>query len=403
MFCGNKMVLWLAVIVLCCYINKGLIFAYTLQDEQTLHSALLTGYNKGLRPGIDRTIPMTLNMTFLLFSIKEFDMSTGEFSVTGVFVLNWIDERLSWNPTSYNQTNTTVISQSQLWLPNLINVNPFDDITGLRHDELSVIVDYTGLCTWFAIETFESVCYTDVTKYPFDTQDCSIKFYVWGYLYKDIDSTFVSPKVLLTLYTENGIWEVHDSATYTQMNIYNDKEIIVKLNLKRRISYYIVSLILPLAFITFLMGFVFLLPHDSGERLGFSITVLLSIVVYLTIIQDILPEASEPHVSILSIVLSIFVVHGSLVVISVVINLRIQNHFSQKPVPKFINRLILFLRRKDRDIVEPLGSKIELDYKEEDNVLTWSEAANDLDLIFFVVSQVMFCILSICYFLSVST
>lgn len=88
MFCGNKMVLWLAVIVLCCYINKGLIFAYTLQDEQTLHSALLTGYNKGLRPGIDRTIPMTLNMTFLLFSIKEFDMSTGEFSVTGVFVLD---------------------------------------------------------------------------------------------------------------------------------------------------------------------------------------------------------------------------------------------------------------------------------------------------------------------------
>lgn len=296
-----------------------------------------------------------------------------------------------------------MISQSQLWLPNLINVNPFEDITGLRHDELSIIVDYTGLCTWFAIETFESVCYTDVTKYPFDTQVCSIKFYVWGYQNKDIDSTFVSPKVLLTLYSENGIWEVHDSATYTQMNIYDDKEIIVKLNLKRRTSYYIVSLILPLAFITFLASFVYLLPHDSGERLGFSLTVLLSVVVYLTIMQDILPEASKPHVSILGIFLSIFVVHGSLVVISVIINLRIQNQCSQKPVPKFINRLILFLRRKDKDMVEPLGSKIELDYMEEDNVLTWSEAANDLDFIFFVVSQVVFCIMSICYFLSVLT
>lgn len=403
MFCRHKMISWLTVVVFICYINRGLIFAYTLQDEQTLHSALLTGYNTGLRPGIDRSIPMTLNMTFLLFSIKEFDMSTGEFSVTGVFVLNWIDERLSWNPASYNQTNTTVISQSKLWLPNLINVNPFEDITGLRRDGLSVIVDYTGLCTWFAIETFESVCYTDVTKYPFDTQVCSIKFYVWGYSYKDIDSTFVSSKVLLTLYTENGIWEVHDSATYTQMNIYNDKEIIVELTLERRTSYYIVSLILPLAFITFLTSFVFLLPQDSGERLGFSLTVLLSVVVYLTIIQDILPEASEPHVSILGIFLSIFVVMGSLVVIVVIINLRIQNQHSQKPIPKFINRLILFVRRKDKDMVEPLGSKIELDYNEEDSVLTWSEAANDLDLIFFVVSQVVFCILGICYFLSVLT
>uniref|UniRef100_A0A8W8M8T8 Neuronal acetylcholine receptor subunit alpha-6 n=1 Tax=Magallana gigas TaxID=29159 RepID=A0A8W8M8T8_MAGGI len=307
-------------------------------------------------------------------NVKEFDMSTGEFSVTGVFVLNWMDERLSWNPASYNQTNTTVISQN-----------------------------YTGLCTWFAIETFESVCYTDVTKYPFDTQVCSIKFYVWGYSYKDIDSTFVSSKVLLTLYTENGIWEVHDSATYTQMNIYNDKEIIVELTLERRTSYYIVSLILPLAFITFLTSFVFLLPQDSGERLGFSLTVLLSVVVYLTIIQDILPEASEPHVSILGIFLSIFVVMGSLVVIVVIINLRIQNQHSQKPIPKFINRLILFVRRKDKDMVEPLGSKIELDYNEEDSVLTWSKAANDLDLIFFVVSQVVFCILGLCYFLSVLT
>ncbi|XP_052683175.1 neuronal acetylcholine receptor subunit alpha-6-like [Crassostrea angulata] len=403
MFCEHKMISWLAVVVFICYINRGLIFAYTLQDEQTLHSALLTGYNTGLRPGIDRTIPLTLNMTFLLFSIKEFDMSTGEFSVTGVFVLNWIDERLSWNPASYNQTNTTVISQSQLWLPNLINVNPFEDITGLRHDELSIIVDYTGLCTWFAIETFESVCYTDVTKYPFDTQVCSIKFYVWGYSYKDIDSTFVSSKVLLTLYTENGIWEVHDSATYTQMNIYNDKEIIVELTLERRTSYYIVSLILPLVFITFLTSFVFLLPQDSGERLGFSLTVLLSVVVYLTIIQDILPEASEPHVSILGIFLSIFVVMGSLVVIVVIINQRIQNQCSQKTVPKFINRLIFFVRRKDKDMVEPLGSKIEIDYRDEDNVLTWSEAANDLDLIFFIVSQVVFCILGICYFLSVLT
>lgn len=404
MYCRHKMISWLTVVVLSCFINRGLIFAYTLQDEQTLHSALLTGYNKGLRPGIDRTIPMTLNMTFLLFSIKELDISSGEFSVTGVFVLNWIDERLSWNPASYNQTNTTVILQSQLWLPNLINVNPFQDITGLRHDELSIIVDYTGLCTWFAIKTFESVCYTDVTKYPFDTQVCSIKFYVWGYSYiQDIDSTFVSPKVLLTLYSENGIWEVHDSATYTQMNIYNDKEIIVELTLERRTSYYIVSLILPIGFISFLMGFVFLLPQDSGERLGFSLSVLLSVVVYLTIIQDILPEASEPHVSILGIFLSIFVAHGSLIVIVVIINLRIQNQRSQKTVPKFINRLILFVRRKDLDMVEPLGSKIEIDYKDEDNVLTWSEVANDLDLIFFVVLQVVFCILSICFFLSVLT
>lgn len=117
--------LW-AVLILICYPSRGLLaFAYTLEDEQNLQTALLSGYNKGLRPGRDRSIPMTLNMSFGLMSIKEFDLNTGKFSVTGVFQLNWIDERLSWNPTNYNQTNATVISQSLLWLPDLINVNPY--------------------------------------------------------------------------------------------------------------------------------------------------------------------------------------------------------------------------------------------------------------------------------------
>lgn len=71
---------------------------------------------------------------------------------------------------------------------------------------------------------------------------------------------------------------------YIKINVYNYKEIIVDLFLKCRIFYYVVSLILFLIFIVFLMGFVFFLFVDLGERVGFFIIVLLLIVVYLIII-----------------------------------------------------------------------------------------------------------------------
>ena len=38
---------------------------------------------------------------------------------------------------------------------------------------------------------------------------------------------------------------------------------------------------------------VFFIPHDSGERMGFGVTILLSITVYLLVISEALPEKSD--------------------------------------------------------------------------------------------------------------
>lgn len=53
------------------------------------------------------------------------------------------------------------------------------------------------------------------------------------------------------------------------------------------------------------MGFVhmlvFFLPDDSGERVGFSVTVLLSLAVYQSMLSEALPKASVPQIPIISI------------------------------------------------------------------------------------------------------
>ena len=65
-----------------------------------------------------------------------------------------------------------------------------------------------------------------------------------------------------------------------------------KLELSRKSLYYFLYVILPLVALAFLFLLVFHIPYDSGERMGFGVTILLSITVYLLVISDKLPEKS---------------------------------------------------------------------------------------------------------------
>lgn len=70
---------------------------------------------------------------------------------------------------------------------------------------------------------------------------------------------------------------------------------------------------------------VFWLPNKSGERIAFSITVLLAEVVFLTVIQEKLPEASKPDISYLVYKQLIDMIISFFIVAAVVIGSNIYN------------------------------------------------------------------------------
>ena len=64
------------------------------------------------------------------------------------------------------------------------------------------------------------------------------------------------------------------------------------MKIKRLATYYIVSVVFPVLFLSLTATLVFALPADSGEKMGTSITVLLSFAVYLTIVSENIPKTS---------------------------------------------------------------------------------------------------------------
>ena len=64
------------------------------------------------------------------------------------------------------------------------------------------------------------------------------------------------------------------------------------MKIKRLTTYYVVSDVFPVVFLSLTATLVFALPADSGEKMGTSITVLLAFAVYLTIVSDNMPKTS---------------------------------------------------------------------------------------------------------------
>ena len=97
-------------------------------------------------------------------------------------------------------------------------------------------------------------------------------------------------------FQENGEWTVlktwNERSEYTEDG-YTYAKVTFYIKLQRRAVYYGLNTMLPVLLNSLLIPMVFLLPHDSGEKIGYCLTVLLAYVVILTIVTAGLPTTAK--------------------------------------------------------------------------------------------------------------
>lgn len=278
------------------YGGKG----YTIINETKLHEDIFKNYDKGLRPGENRTMPTEISVFFYMTSLKELVESDGKIGIVGTLGLEWTDVRLVWEPTRYgDHLHQTTVFVHAIWTPYIVLWNPYDKVKSVLSNKRFCKVWTDGYIHCLPQNIFEASCDADVTFYPFDSQTCTLQLYAPGYLSSDITFRPTSPTFKMDFYEKNGLWSVERTRIYVhtqQVENINFEILRLEITLQRRSTYYIVIL-LPIFLINFMHILVFALPRNSGERVGFSITVLLTEVLFLTMIQEKLPEASEPGIS----------------------------------------------------------------------------------------------------------
>lgn len=68
---------------------------------------------------------------------------------------------------------------------------------------------------------------------------------------------------------------------------------ILKLHLRRRYHFYMVNLVIPCSLIALMVLLSFILPPESGERIGLGITVLMAMAIFQELTSNKLPADSR--------------------------------------------------------------------------------------------------------------
>ena len=308
-----------------------------MSDKKNLYNKLMTDYIKDIPPVTNQSKAVSVNVSFSIIALKDIDEVMGKFSVGGFFSISWYDESMVWNVTDYGYIYQLLIGYDNVWVPELILLNPTEKIKPLGTSWNKIRYHSTGVANWYPGDVIEATCVINVYNFPFDTQVCDLQMQSYGYGPTEIQLVSVRNYVDTSYLIPHSSWIVKETKAYVTL-VYNSPQTVFRFYFERRPQFVIVNVILPILFMCFLNVIVFLLPVDSGERIGFAITVLLAIAVYMTIVSDNLPKTSEP-LPLISYLLIIGLIVSVLITVVTVLNLRLFHKDSNDPIPKWLVRI----------------------------------------------------------------
>uniref|UniRef100_A0AC34G363 Nicotinic acetylcholine receptor beta 1 subunit n=1 Tax=Panagrolaimus sp. ES5 TaxID=591445 RepID=A0AC34G363_9BILA len=166
----------------------------------------------------------------------------------------------------------------------------------------------------------------------------------WTYNENEIKLEFEQAEWMdLSEYAPSSIWDVMDAPA----SLVNKRSRIeFQLRIRRKTLFYTVVLIIPTVLMAFLSMAVFFLPTDSGEKMTLTISVLLSIVVFLLLVSKILPPTSSTIPLMAKYLLLTFVLNVITIMVTViVINVYFRGPTTHR-MPKWVHTTFLTVMPK---------------------------------------------------------
>ncbi|XP_021357144.1 uncharacterized protein LOC110452793 [Mizuhopecten yessoensis] len=322
-----------------------------------LHSDLLMSYNRDIRPIQNQSSVLDIQVSYAIKSLNDFDSVNGRMATTGSLYCLWRDEMMTWNPSDYGNIEKVRMRETVVWAPTILVPNGADDIyiKTTNHEDSSVLYDSTGMASFVISGVMTTTCDPDITYYPYDKHNCSLQFSTQEPM-NEVSLHF-NNRFILPGADSNLLWKF-DNLDTRSYNIQNTNTVIeITLTLERRPTYLLYSISIPLCLLNFSNLLAFVLPADSGERVSFATTMLLTLSMFMIIMSDSIPNSSDP-VSILTISLMIKLTTSSLIVFTVIVTLNVYRLSDTTPIPLWLLRVLCFhknIRVRDSSVEHNRG------------------------------------------------
>ncbi|XP_008282145.1 neuronal acetylcholine receptor subunit alpha-3 [Stegastes partitus] len=266
------------------------------EAEHKLFSVIFSNYNQYIRPVENVSDPVIVQFEVSMSQLVKVD-EVNQIMETNLWLRHiWNDYKLKWNPKDFGGVEFIRVPSSRIWKPDIVLYN--NAVGDFQvDDKTKALLRYNGDVTWIPPAIFKSSCKIDVTYFPFDYQNCTMKFGSWTYDKAKIDLVLIGSTINLKDFWETGEWIIIDAPGYKHDIKYNCCEeiytdITYSLYIRRLPLFYTINMIIPCLLISFLTVLVFYLPSDCGEKVTLCISVLLSLTVFLLVITETIPSTS---------------------------------------------------------------------------------------------------------------
>lgn len=318
--------------------------AYSYQDvlnffEKTFSPQCTTCYTDQIFPRTTQSEQIVVDINFTLLSIGEFNEGDGVIDVNGLMDIGWDDYLIAAFASSVKDLP---MPRDDVWVPTITIFNAHSNMSmiGDASTDVRITMPTTtyGEMKWSPSITSKTNCPVDSTYFPFDTQKCNITLTPWGYTDSEVNISVTNMSLDTSLFREHEMWSLITYQSNTE-NIDNQSFVFYELTLQRKPKYFLLIYYLPFLFLVFLSNLVFLVPSDSGERVGYSILIFLSIAIFMAMVTGNLPKSST-QMSILSFYFTTMIVVDGIITYLAILSLTIHSKDTASVVPLMIVNFI---------------------------------------------------------------
>ncbi|XP_053381226.1 neuronal acetylcholine receptor subunit alpha-6-like [Mercenaria mercenaria] len=394
----TKRVLQLFVIILTACNSRGL----NLTTQNQLYEDLQQNYNTDIRPA-DLNVIQTVNFSLSLVSINRFDELNGELDMTSMITMRWKDSRLAWNSSDYGGLTSIMFPPDKIWKPQVYILNAYD-LFEVENKQFAR-VEEDGVVTWEPAQLLYLLCSVYVLYFPFDVQKCKVDFSAWAFSKYEMVLSAGDGEIAFDYYHRNRLWQISKhEILYPPRG--NHSVLRYDVYIKRRDTFMIVYVIIPVVLVGSLNCFVFLIPASAGERTSVAVTAFLAFVVFMTMINGSVPASSDPVAYLFYYMLFLLSYSGVIMIMSI---LSLQIYEKEGKVSSVLKQIVTFLscgclcKKRNREIaplvtVKPGADTTVLEAQPGDGdgnedpeeEITWKDVGLAFDRICFVILLVTY-------------
>lgn len=305
------------------------------QTEVDLHEQLFERYNPNIMPR-NSTLPIVVGIEMHLLSIDNIDEKRQTISVRAFLEVTWQDAFLQWVPEDYGNVTSINVKVEDIWTPDLALENTFDSPTNLGQEKGNANIDYNGHVIMWPYKTYTVSCKIYIADFPFDEQTCTFQFLSWTNTISVLKLDNKSRTINVNTYRESGEWDlVQTNVVHFQRSFGSEFWDLMRfqIKVKRKWLFHVMNLIVPVLCISVLNIVCFLLPSEGGERVTLSISIFLTLAVFLSIVNSSMPESSD-EVAKFGVYVGLQLLGSALTIILTTISLYIFHRNESIPICK---------------------------------------------------------------------